>query len=268
MVSTGRPVAVVVGDFDGDGIADLAVSSSEGGRLDLHAGKGNGEFKFPASLGVGGTPGVLAAGDLDGNGLTDIVWVDSVSGRLGLVYQNGPPASYDIRTLPGSDEPKWVAVIDVDGDSWNDVVTTNHGADSISVYFNDAGEMLRAREWGIGDGPTAFAAIPQADDSYRFAVVQRGALSNNVGLYTDQFASVQLFTDGKPAGLTTVDWNGDAFLDVVVADRDGSAHVYAGQPSGTFTSTATWALAPSASHVVSNIVDGKPTLAFLEPART
>jgi hypothetical protein len=86
------PIAVqemVTGDFNGDGIADLA--TAEGYGVSIFLGKGDGTF---TAAGKNSWPGVnplyLAAGDFNGDGLTDIAVSDTaVRGSVFLLINKG-----------------------------------------------------------------------------------------------------------------------------------------------------------------------------------
>jgi hypothetical protein len=47
---TGVPTAIVMGDFNGDHIADLAVTLTDSGNINLLLGNGNGTFQAPPRL--------------------------------------------------------------------------------------------------------------------------------------------------------------------------------------------------------------------------
>ncbi|MGA7343548.1 MAG: VCBS repeat-containing protein [Terracidiphilus sp.] len=66
------PYSVVVGDFNGDGKADLAASNAGSDTVTVLLGKGDGTFTVAASPQVGATPNVAAAGDFNGDGLSDL----------------------------------------------------------------------------------------------------------------------------------------------------------------------------------------------------
>ena len=64
------PIAVALGDLNGDGKPDIAAAS--GTSVSVLLNGGNGTFGAPASYGAGTRPASIAMGDLNGDGKPDI----------------------------------------------------------------------------------------------------------------------------------------------------------------------------------------------------
>lgn len=73
-----NPRAVAVGDFNGDGKADVAVvnagesTTNDPGGISILLGNGDGTFKPAINFSAGNNPGVVAVGDFDGDGKDDL----------------------------------------------------------------------------------------------------------------------------------------------------------------------------------------------------
>jgi hypothetical protein len=80
------PTGIVSGDFNGDGIVDLAVTNSGSATMSVLIGNGTGGFAAPANFTFGTTPTALVAGDFNGDGKLDVAVVNrddnNVSVRL------------------------------------------------------------------------------------------------------------------------------------------------------------------------------------------
>lgn len=66
-------MALIVGDFNGDGKKGLAIAFFGSSKLRILYGNGKGGFKNSIDFDVGTDPVALAAGDFNGDGKTDLV---------------------------------------------------------------------------------------------------------------------------------------------------------------------------------------------------
>jgi hypothetical protein len=68
------PQSVTVGDFNGDGVADLGVGNSNDNTIGVFLGRGDGTFAPQITFSEGYQPSSVVAGDFNGDGLADLAF--------------------------------------------------------------------------------------------------------------------------------------------------------------------------------------------------
>ena len=67
-----NPYSVAVGDFNRDGVQDLAVANHGSANVSVLLGNGDGTFQGAQNFGAGGGPWSVAVGDFNRDGLQDL----------------------------------------------------------------------------------------------------------------------------------------------------------------------------------------------------
>jgi hypothetical protein len=148
-LSQGFPCALGVGDLDGDGKPDLALTLGLSTQVQVLLNQGNGTFGFPISHTVGGAVLGLAVGDLTGDGRLDLA-VAYLGGLSVLLQQsNGTlTPAFDYAAA----DPRGVALGDMNGDGALDLVASGgavyvllnkgNGTFAPEVHYPASGEAL------------------------------------------------------------------------------------------------------------------------------
>ena len=83
------PGSIAIGDYDGDGVPDLAVSNSSSDSVSVLLGRGDGSFDFDVRFDVGDRPSYVVIDDLDGDTVPDLVTANSNSNDVSVLLGIG-----------------------------------------------------------------------------------------------------------------------------------------------------------------------------------
>ncbi len=281
------PLAVAVGDFNGDGKPDLAVSNNCpvggcGGNLpstvSILLGNGDGTFQPHVDYPVGSPTGV-AVGDFNGDGKPDLAVANGDSVAILLGNGDGTfQAAVDYGTAGGTSA---VAVGDFNGDGKPDLVVSNSVDSSVSIFLNSgSGTFPTRKDFATGAYPTSVAVGDfNGDGKLDLATSECGATPNCAGgsasiLLGNGDGTFQAHVDytvgGYPLALTVADLNGDGFLDLAVANSNstggtapGSVSVLFGNGDGTFQTQQVYPAGLMTSSVVVGDFNGDGQLDFV-----
>jgi hypothetical protein len=144
LIAGDTPLSVAVGDLDGDGADDLAVSNWADDTISVFFGNGDGTFDDGPVLDAGLVPEDVAIADLDGDGAADIITLDGfgseTSDGLLIVIPGVGDGTFDraVAFSVGA-APRAVAVGDLDLDGEPDVTTADFDSDDIAIVLNLGG---------------------------------------------------------------------------------------------------------------------------------
>ena len=140
---------IVIGDLDGDGKLDIAVSSFDYGQaVSVYRNTSTpgsittGSFAPHVDFAAGGWGNALTIGDLDGDGKPDLAVVTQLPDHLSIFKNISTPGSFTSSSLaPRVDysagwNPNGVAIGDLDGDGRPDIAFAVSYAATLSIYQN------------------------------------------------------------------------------------------------------------------------------------
>jgi len=145
------PGGIVIADFNGDGVPDLAVSNSGDNTVTVLLGNGDGTFQTKGTSQTGISPGQLAVGDFNGDGILDIVTANVGNSNTGnctvtVLLGNGDGTFQIPETLQASNNPTahTVVVGDFNADGISDLAVSSDS------FFSNSGSVTVL--FGKGDG--------------------------------------------------------------------------------------------------------------------
>lgn len=181
---------LAIGDLDGDGRPDLAVTSYSTRTISafINATTPNAAtatFATRSDIPDQSGPAAVAIGDLNGDGRPDLVVANYDASTISVLANTtataGSKASFadPVELTAGIGDPS-VAIADLNGDGQLDLALTNSGTAAVAVFVNTTARgatppsMLARMDFATGDGPGFVAAGDLDGDGRPDLVVVRG----------------------------------------------------------------------------------------------
>ena len=247
-----NPQSVAIGDYDGDGVPDLAVVNAvtiitQGpGTVSILLGRGDGGFDAGGEFPAGDGPLDVAAADFDEDGALDLAVVNSipfvVAHDVAMLRGNGD-GTFELPVQhPVGFGPAALVAADLDADGALDVATANLGDNSVSVLRGDgAGGFEPAVDYLAGFGPRSIeAADLDLDGTLDLAltIVTGAAGGGSVGVLRGlggaTFGPLEEYQAGVLGpDVLAEDVDGDGWPDLVAPVTSGRVAVFLNQRDGT-----------------------------------
>lgn len=278
------PTDAVVGDFNGDGRPDVAVTEGYQTRgpdnvaILLNTGSG---FQPPSTFASGGSgPTGIAVADFDGDGKLDLA-VANVNSGSAAVFRGGGNGSFEFQqSYPSGSHPSKVAAGDINGDGKPDLIVADSGAPfdtpsvagAVYVLLNTGnGSFQFASSFAVstnpinvaigdvnGDGRPDIVTVAQGSGVNYFMGV---SLGNGDGTFR---APNIVSTDYGPTQVAIRDFNRDGKADLVITHCCTATDMtyFQGNGDGTFSAETHFngATDPAAMSVIDVNRDGAPDL--------
>lgn len=262
-----QPGTMFLGDADGDGDADMLLSSDNAGELVLQTNDGSG-LTWTQTLVSSYLTDMRSLGmaDMDEDGTPDVLYANYGTGQSGIMLAQG--TNYTMGAAMGAAVGKVqrVYTADLNGDGHPDVAGSSSEPDGVVIGLSDgAGGIAEFYPLPytspFGTSTLAFADVDNDGDIDLF---RTGAFDAAIGLYrndgTGHFPQHSTFGTAEPDKLATGDLDGDGDQDLAyVGQGVVTVGMYRNNGTGTAwtpTNLENNSSLPSANGVAIKDLDG------------
>ncbi len=230
-----EPSAILVEDFNQDGVLDVAVGYADQPVISIYVGTGRGSLQWEEDVRLGFMVSGLAAGDFTRDGVPDLLVSASDAPLLALLPGGeqrgfGAPWFFSLNVGGAVQGLGDVRATDLDEDGRLDAIVLVRGQRSgvAILYGAEEGKFLYPQLLPVGVAPESLA-VDDFDQDTRTDIVVTDAASGSVfvlrGRGDRTFASPVSFHAGTlPGPLTIANLNNDGYPDLAVVAR-GSNHI-------------------------------------------
>ncbi|MGC1871572.1 MAG: FG-GAP-like repeat-containing protein [Acidobacteriaceae bacterium] len=223
----GTPTGIAVGDFNNDGIADIAVSYSTGVTVLL--GSENGTFSSGGGVGVGTNLSAITVGYFNGSKDADLAVTDQTGAKVYILTGNGSGSFSETASYTTGTTPESIGVGDFNKDGKVDIAVGNYGGASVSLYLGNGNGTFGAQTAYPAGGNVQDLLVTDVNNDGNPDVVVTNPPVTTGGTTTGNTLGVLTGTGtgtlntvlnpalgGSPYGIATLDFNRDGKPDVVV----------------------------------------------------
>ncbi len=227
------PTNVTVGDFNGDGFLDLAVSNGDSYSVSILLGYGDGTFAPHTDYPVGKKPFTVATDDFNHDGKLDLVTANLTGNSVSVLLGNGDGTFQPATDYLTGNDAQYVSVADFNGDGNPDLAVANEDDNTIAI-MQGKGDGTFGTPTYLTTGANPSGVIPadlNGDGKLDLAVADsnyEGGGSSQLSVFLGNgdgtFQSRTDYPTGYgPRTVVAGDFNGDGRLDLATANNDAAS---------------------------------------------
>ena len=205
------PYSITAGDFNGDGLSDLAVANLYG-DVTVLISNGDGTFTLNSPTSVIEEPCAITVGDFNGDGVTDLAVSSIYNSDITIFLGNGDGTFTVLAPVPtNGNYPTSIVTGDFNGDGITDLVTSNLNANTLTVVLGKGdGTFTPPISVGVGQWPWGVAVADFNGDGVS-DIANANFLDSTVSVLLDRVSETATAT------LTGVSVNGGPTHEVLAS---------------------------------------------------
>ena len=246
------PFDMVAGDFNRDGITELAVANADGNTISIMIGSKSGAMSI-GSIAAPGNPRGIETADVDRDGKPDLIYTAYQANTVTVLFGDG--AGGFVSRFAGTavgPQPQGVVAGDFNDDGKPDLAVANAGG-GLSILTGDGTGHFTKRNVAGAQNLNVVTAGDLNHDGW-LDVAAASQSSGAIGIYygsASGLASAKIvYPSGaaSPRGITIADLNNDGWTEVLTANRTSntvSVLVGASSAADRYSQTSSWPPAPA-----------------------
>lgn len=259
----GDPVAVAIGQLDGDGVPDMAVANYVGGDVVVMHGTGDGGLRMGARSKLGGNIADVELADFDGDGALDLAAADRSRNQVHILRGTGQGAFSLVERQDAGSVPDYIFAMDLHQDGKPDLLTADGGSPATTTVLRGLGgcRFQLVGKLPAGHCVNAVGSLDVDGDGF-LEVATANSASRNASLYLNDGRGGLLSAPEYDIGtmslsMVMADLDGDQDRDLVAAGlTDGSLHLLLNDGQGRFGAPLQRKLGRSLRAVIAADFDG------------
>jgi hypothetical protein len=236
-----------VGDFNGDGIPDIAASINN--TVTIFLGDGNGGFTPVANPATVNNPGQIVVADFNSDGIPDLA-VLSGDDQIAILLGKGD-GTFTAAPLASTGYSRALAVGDFNNDGIPDLVTIDflgYNVNPAVLLGNGDGTFTLVHTYAAPYGLSGTYSVAVADfngDGFLDIAFTDGAgtvyvfFGNGTGTFPYGSGTSVTIPGAYTHDIVEADFNGDGIPDLAVNGNSAATFVYLGTASGSFNQAPT-----------------------------
>lgn len=234
---------ITSGDFNGDGVLDIATASEGSDYVSVITGNGNGTFSQATIYNVGDQPRKISSADINGDGLADLLTANFLSDTCSILLAVGDGTFVAQQAIAVQSQPTDFTVGDFNSDGHADVITVGTNSAFATVWFGEgSGSFVDRLDVNTYEGQfvsnSSIASGDVNNDGFLDFVINRNTSFENVATFLGNgdgsFQPPILATTDSFEQLKLIDVDSDGQLDIFALKIFSRLGLLFGAGDGTF----------------------------------